>query len=298
MTATRTVAAPAKRRSRTGMKVRRRLGWTLITVVLSLGALFALAPFVFMISTSFNANAHLTVPFPPEIVPSKLTLDEYALAFKQLNLGTLYLNSFIVTAVSIVISVISAVLSGYALSKIQPRGSKIIFFLVLCTMMIPAEALLIPNFQTFSDLGLIDSWWPIWIPEIAYPFGTFLTKQYFDSVPPELREAAQIDGAGETRTLLMIYAPLAKGIIATMVILMFLSSWNSYLWPLLVINNPELYTIQLGLASFKQSIGADDYGLPAITMAGTILSLIPVLIIYIVFQRYIVQSVASSALKG
>ncbi len=293
-----TFIQPRRIRTWRGMAYRRRLNAVLITVILAIGAMFAMAPFVFMVSTSFNAQAHLTVPFPPEIVPSELTFDEYVLAFSQLNLWQLYTNTTIVTVVSIVISVISAVLSGYALSKIQPRGGRVVLFIVLCTMMIPGETLLIPNFQTFSDLGLIDTWWPIWIPELAYPFGTFLTKQYFDSVPSELRDAAQIDGAGEVRTLISIYAPLAKGIIATMVILVFLSSWNSYLWPLLVINNPELYTIQLGLASFKQSIGADDYALPALTMAGTVLSLIPVLIIYIVFQRFIVQSVASSALKG
>ena len=276
----------------------RRLGWWLSIVVLTIGAVAVLLPFVFMITTSFNGQARLSVPFPPQIIPEDFSTDAYRIATLGIDVWRLYGNTVLVAAVEIVLSLGSALLAGYALSKIRPRGSRIILVVSLATMMIPLEATIIPNFMTFKWLGLLDTYWALWLPAIAYPFGAFLIKQYLDSVPDELREAARLDGAGEVRILAQIYAPLAKGIIATLVILLFLSTWNSYLWPLIVINDPTMYTIQLGLASFNQTIGSETYALPDVNLAATVLSLVPILAIYLFFQRYIVASVASAAVKG
>ncbi|ACQ79771.1 binding-protein-dependent transport systems inner membrane component [Beutenbergia cavernae DSM 12333] len=287
--------APRPQRSATRA---RRLGWWLSALVLTIGALAVLLPFVFMISTSFNGQARLSVPFPPQIIPEDFSTEAYRIATLGIDVWRLYGNTLLVAVVEIVLSLGSALLAGYALSKIRPRGSKVILVVALATMMIPLEATIIPNFMTFRWLGMLDTYWALWLPAIAYPFGAFLVKQYLDSVPDELREAARLDGAGELRILMRIYAPLAKGIIATLVILLFLATWNSYLWPLIVINDPTMYTIQLGLASFNQTIGSETYALPDVNLAATVLSLIPILAIYLFFQRYIVASVASAAVKG
>lgn len=282
----------------TKASTRQRVVWWLSATVLILGAAVVLLPFLFMISTSFNGQARLAVPFPPQVIPDDFSTEAYRIATTGIEVWRLYGNTFLVSVVEIVLSLASALLAGYSLSKIRPRGSRLILLLALTTMMIPVEATIIPNFLTFRWLGMLDTYWALWLPSIAFPFGTFLVKQYLDSVPDELREAARIDGASELRTLVMVYAPLAKGIIATLVILLFLASWNGYLWPLIVINDPQRYTIQLGLASFSQTVGEDTYALPDVNLAATVLSLLPILAIYLFFQRYIVASVASAAVKG
>lgn len=283
----------------TGTRSRRRRGRSAILhLALAVGAVAMLLPFIFMISTSLNADAWLTIPFPAQLVPDRFSLEAYRVAVEGMDIGRLYLNTFLVAAVEILLSLISALLSGYALSKIRPRGSGILLVVILTTMMIPSEATLIPNFITFQTLGMIDTYLPFWIPALAYTFGTFFVKQYLDNLPWELREAAKIDGASELRTLFGIYVPLATPVIATCAILLFLSVWNSFLWPLVVINSPSLYTLQIGIAAFSQSVGGTQYLLPTVNMAATVLSVIPVLVVYLVLQRYIVASVASSAIKG
>lgn len=281
-----------------GLK-RKKFGRSLgVHVPLIVGAVLMVVPFVFMLSTSFNGKAWLQIPFPPQVVPSEFSLRAYTTAIESIHLGRLYLNTGLIALVQIAISLTSALLSGYALSKIRPRGSKIILILILTTMMIPAEASLIPNFLTFKDFGMLNTYLPFWIPALAYAFGTFFVKQYLDGLPDALREAAKLDGAGEMRILFAIYTPLAKPVLATCTILLFLSIWNSFLWPLVIINDPALYTIQLGISQFAASVGGNQYVLPAANMAVTVLSVIPVLVLYLFLQRYIVESVASTAVKG
>ncbi|WP_427885549.1 carbohydrate ABC transporter permease [Kribbella sp. GL6] len=267
-------------------------------VVLAIGGLVMIAPFLFMLSTSFNADARDSIPFPPQLWPAHPSTDAYDFTVGSLDIWRLYGNTLLVAGVDIVLSVGAAFLSGYALSKIRPPGSRIFLAVLLATMMIPGEATLIPNFLTFSRLHLLDTYWPLWLPSMAYPFGTFLVKQYLDALPTEMREAARVDGASDWRILRSVYLPLCKGLAATLVILQFLANWNSYLWPLIVINSPEKFTIQLGIASFASSTGAQSYSSPSINMAATVLSLIPVLAVYLIFQRHIIQNVANASVKG
>lgn len=266
--------------------------------VLILGSVVMVVPFWFMLTTSLDRAAWLNIPFPPSLFPEQPSLDAYRVAIDGMKMGRLYLNTFVVAVVEIAISLTSALLSGYALSKIRPRGGNAILMLILATMMIPAEATLVPNFVIFQRLGLINTYLPFWIPAMAYTFGTFFVKQYLDNLPSELREAAKMDGAGELRTLFQVYVPLATPVLATCAILLFLGVWNSFLWPLVVLNSPSLYTLQIGISSFSQTVGGSQYLLPAVNMAATVLSLIPVLVVYLVLQRYIVASVAGSAIKG
>jgi multiple sugar transport system permease protein len=257
-----------------------------------------MVPFVFMISTSFNGAARTTVPFPPQIIPAQPTTEAYTIAIQQISLWRLYVNTLEVEVVEIVLSLSSAVLAGYALSKIRPRGSRLILFAALATMMIPTEAVILPNFLTFEHLRLLNSYWPIWLPAISYPFGTFLTKQYLDSLPSELRDAARVDGASEIRTLITVYLPLCKAVLATMGILLFLAVWNDYLWPLIVLTDPQTFTVQLGVSEFNQSIDRTSYALPATNMAATALSIIPVTVLFLILQRYVTESGATWGLKG
>lgn len=295
------MATNTKRQSCTfmiGTRLRLHLAYTGIHVILMCGAVVMMVPFIFMLSTSVNADAWTQIPFPVQLVPEHFSLNAYSTAIQGLDFGRLYLNTFIVAAVQILISLVSATLSGYALSKIRPRGSRIFLIGILSTMMIPLEATLIPNFLTFKAFGVLDTYVPLWIPAIAYTFGTFFIKQYLDSLPSEMRESAKLDGATELRILFSVYLPLVGPVLATCGVLLFLGIWNAFLWPLVILNTPSLYTLQLGIAQYSTTVNGGRNLLPALNMAATVLSAVPVLAVYFVLQRFVVRSVANSALKG
>lgn len=190
-------------------------------------------------------------------------------------------------------------MSGYALSKIRFRGATLVLLLALATMMVPFEAILIPLFLLFRKWNMINTYWPFWLPAVCYPFGTFLSKQFMDTLPGSLREAAMIDGAGEYQIFVRIYLPLCQTLAATLAVLQFLASWNNLLWPLIVLNDSTKYTIQIVLSMFKSILG--DWGniipWPAVLMAGTVMSVVPVLVVFLLLQRYIVRTIAFSGLK-
>lgn len=288
--AARDMVAPAK-----SMRQKRALSnWTIL-IVLSFGSLVMIIPFLWMLVTSFDWEARLTIPFPPRTWPEQLTTLTYQMAFLNIDMLRYILNSGLVAFGVIVVSILSALLSGYALSKIRFKGSTFILLLALSTMMIPFEMTMIPQYLLFDKLNLIDSYWAFYLPALNYAFGTFLAKQFIDQLPIALREAAIIDGAKERTVFWKIYFPLCIPIVATMVILQFLAVWNDLLWPLLVLNSPEKYTIQLGLAMFTYNQGINQ--LPAIIMAATAVSLVPVVAVYLALQRYIVESIAQTGIK-
>ncbi|HBG76626.1 MAG TPA: ABC transporter permease, partial [Clostridiales bacterium] len=224
-----------------------------------------------------------------------LTLDNYRLAFTNVSMLKYMFNSLLVAVGTILISLLSAIMSGYALSKINFKGRNVILLLALSTMMIPGEVTMTSRFFLFDKLGLADSYWAFWLPASAYVFGTFFAKQYIDSIPDSLRESALIDGAGELRIAFQIYMPLCGALIATLTILLFLGSWNDFLWPLIILSSPEKYTLQLGIALFSYNQGLNE--MPAIRMATTVICIIPILILYLFLQRYIVESIALTGLK-
>ncbi len=272
----------------------------IIIGLLGIGGIIMVIPFLWMLSISFDLDAVSTVPFPPSLLPKVFTFQNYIGAIKSLRLGRLYFNTFLVTVGVILVSLASALLSGYAISKLKFRGWKIVLIVCLATMMIPIESTLIPLFLFFKKLEMINSYWAFYLPAVSYAFGTFFVKQFMDTLPDSLREAAITDGAGEFRVFWNIYLPLCGTLIATLIILQFLANWNNLLWPLIVLNKPAKYTIQIGLAMFKSSVGevgVSGNPYPAVTMAGTVLSIIPVLIVYLFLQKYIVQSIALTGIK-
>ncbi|GIN58631.1 sugar ABC transporter permease [Lederbergia ruris] len=276
------------------MKKTKLVGNIIISSILLVGSGIMIIPFVWMLLTSFDWGARLNIPYPPRFWPKEFSIKTYQLAFTNMPMIKYMINSLIISVGVILISLMSALLSGYAISKLKFKGSMVVLVLALSTMMIPFEMTMIPQYLLFSKIHLLDTYWAFFLPALNYAFGTFLAKAFIDQTPSSLREAAIIDGAGEFRVFFSVFLPLCIPIVATMAILQFLAVWNDLLWPLLALKTPDKYTIQLGLAMFRVNKTAP---LPSIIMAATTVSLIPVVTLYLFLQRYIVESIALSGVK-
>ncbi|MCJ7842958.1 carbohydrate ABC transporter permease [Lederbergia sp. NSJ-179] len=264
-------------------------------IILSIFGVLLMAPFIWMVSVGFDRTANVTMPFPPRLIPEEVSPFNYGIVFENGRLIQSYINSGIVTISSVFLGVVSSLLAGYAFSKGKFKGKKILFMIVLCTLMIPMEPRLIPLYTLFNKIGLLNTFWPLILPILINGMLIFLCKQFFDQLPDTLREAAQIDGAGEFKIFFRVYLPLAGPIAATMVILAFIWSWNDFMWPLVVLNNQDLHTVPLYLASFSLENGTSLGGL---TMALATVSILPIVILYLFLQRYVIQSIALSGVKG
>jgi multiple sugar transport system permease protein len=264
-------------------------------ILLTLIALLILLPLVWMVSTSFKPRAWL---FAPEIywIPPVPSLVNYERLFNNpaTPIVRWFANSvFVATLVTLLILFIDA-LAAYAYARMKFPGRKLIFTLLLATLFMPGIMFLIPNFLTVFRLGLLNNYAGVIIPGLAGVFGVFFLRQFYEALPRELEEAAEIDGASTLQTFFQIVLPLSKPALATLGVLTFLGSWNDFLWPLLILSNRNMLTLPPGLRTL-QGAYTSEYGL---MMAGAVVVAIPVLFIYIFLQRYIVESVATSGLKG
>nr|WP_232278877.1 carbohydrate ABC transporter permease [Paenibacillus sp. 481] len=264
-------------------------------IVLLLGSFIMVSPLVWMVSTSFDWGARLNMSFPPRFWPEQFSLKPYKAAFTNVPMLKYIVNSFYVAAGVITVSILSALLSGYALSKLKFKWSSLVLILALSTMMIPFEVTMLPQYLLFNQVGLLDTYWAFYLPALNYAFGTFLAKSFIDQLPTSLREAGIIDGAGEGSVFWRIYFPLCMPIVVTLVILQFLHIWNDLLWPLLVLSTSDKYTIQLGVAMFTYARGNNVT--PSIVMAAATVSLVPALLMYLFLQKYIVESIAYTGIK-
>jgi multiple sugar transport system permease protein len=278
-----------------GYRTKKLLGRIGTYILLTFIALLILMPLVWMVSTSFKPRAWL---FAPDIhwIPPVPSLVNYERLFG--NPATPILRWFgnsvyVATLVTLLILFIDA-LAAYAYARMKFPGRKLIFTLLLATLFMPGIMFLIPNFLTVFRLGLLDNYAGVIIPGLAGVFGVFFLRQFFEALPRELEEAAEIDGASTLQTFFQIVLPLSKPALATLGVLTFLGSWNDFLWPLLILSNRNMLTLPPGLRTL-QGAYTSEYGL---MMAGAVVVAIPVLIIYIFLQRYIVESVATSGLKG
>src|SRR5690625_2205004 len=281
-------------KSRVSNKQAKRRTNIITFVILLIFGVILMAPFLWMISVGFDKTANISMPFPPRLVPDDPSLFNFGIVMENGRLINSYLNSGIVTTVSVALGVGSSILEGYAFSKGNFKGRKILFLIVLGTLMIPIEPRLIPLYTLFNKVHLLNTFWPLILPPLINGMLIFLCKQYFDQLPDTLREAAQIDGAGEFKVFFRVYLPLAGPIAATMVILAFIWSWNDFMWPLVVLNDQNLHTVPLYLASFSLENGTSLGGL---TMALAAASILPIVILYLFLQRYIIQSIALSGVK-
>jgi multiple sugar transport system permease protein len=273
---------------------RRARGAWWVYVLLTLGILLMVGPFLWMLLGSLKPQAEFLVN-PPTFLPKAATTDNYERLFNQLDFPRFFFNSSLIALVVTVGNILFCPMLGYALAKLNWRGKRLIMGVVLATLMVPAGITLIPNFILMRNLGLVNTYPGLILPFLVGPFGVFLTRQFMYSIPDELLEAARIDGAHEWRIFWQVVMPITVPVLATLGILTFLGSWNSFIYPLVMAQEPAMYTLPVALATFATGQYQADHGM---LMAGSVVLVLPVLIIFILFQRWITEGIATTGLKG
>ena len=257
-------------------------------------AIVMILPFYWMVITAFSPAADI-IAFPPKWWPERLTLEHFGAAFAQARWLLYYWNSLVVAAASVGCSLLFGLFAGYAFAIYRFPLQNFFFLLILSTLMVPVQVTSVALYILLARLGWVDTYLGILAPNFASAFGVFMIQQGIKSIPVDLIEAARMDGAGETRIVLTIIAPLIKTTLATVAMILFLGSWNDFLWPVIVINSQDLRTIPVGIALFKDPYGSMNYG-PL--MAATVISTGPMLLAYVISQKYMIRGIALTGLKG
>ena len=258
---------------------------TVVTVVMAF-PLYAMVVVAFTPKEAiFDGGSHLW--------PSAWTTQNFSNLFDQFPVWTWFGNSLVVAGLTTLLSVSVNLAAGFALAKLRFRGRTVVFVLVLSTLMVPAQAVMIPQFQLVAKMGMIGLFWAVILPSASTALGVFLARQFFVSVPDELLDAAKLDGCNTWTTLLHVVLPLARPLIAVMVLLAFMTQWNDFLWPLIVLRDPQLYTLPVALRFLQGQFDADYGGL----MAMALLSCVPLLIVFVTLQRFFVAGFARSGIR-
>ncbi|SRR5690625_102621 len=260
-------------------------------VILAAGAIIMVFPFVWMLLTSFKPMPEI---FDLGLLPKEPTLDNYRTIFTDYLFGRWFWNSILVAVITTVSVLFFDSLVGYTLAKYEFPGKNIIFIMILSTLMVPTEMLIIPWYATASQYGWTNTYWGLLFPGLMTAFGVFFTRQTFNTVPDELLDAGRIDGLSEFGLFWRVALPLIRSTLAALAILTFLGNWNAFLWPLIVTQSQRMYTLPVGLALFSGEAGSQWN----LITAGASLAVFPVLIVFIIFQRQIIEGVASSGVKG
>lgn len=264
-----------------------------IYLLLILGSVLMLLPFAWMISTSLKPPNEVML-MPPKWIPSVFQWDNYKQAWGLTPFARYTINSLIVTVFTTIGELITTILAAYAFSRISFYGREVIFAVLLGTMMVPGEVLLIPNFVTLSNLGWIDQYEALIVPWLASIFAVFLLRQFFLGIPKELSYAAKIDGCSDFRFLWNIMVPLAKPALITIALLKAIGSWNAFLWPLIVTNSKEMRTLPVGLTSFSTEAGT----IYELLMAASTMIILPMILLYLILQKYIIEGISRAGIKG
>jgi multiple sugar transport system permease protein len=282
------VAAPTPARRRSGRRV-------VLHVILAVAGFAMVFPFLWMVLTSLKTLPQL-LQDPLSLWPSPATFDNYVQAWTSVPFGRAYYNSIYICLLSVAGTLITAAMAGYAFARIRFRGANVLFVVFLATQMIPKQVTLIPFYLLMSKLGWVDSHLSLIVPAmLVNPFAVFLMRQFVLSLPKELEEAALVDGCGRWRTFRRIVLPNLKPGLAALSIIVALDVWNSFLFPLVLLNTPELFTVPLLLSSFRSQYGSINY---ALVMAASAIATIPMLAAFVIGQRRIISSMASSGLGG
>lgn len=263
-------------------------------IILTLGLVGMVGPFLWMLLGSLKPAADF-LRNPPTFLPSATTLDNYGRLFEQLDFPRFFFNSAVISLAVTVGTLVFCPMLGYALAKLRWHGKGLIMALVLATLMVPAGITLIPNFILMSNLGLVNTYPGLILPFLVGAFGVFLMRQFMLGIPDELLEAARIDGANEFKVFWSVVIPIATPVLATLAILTFLGNWNSFLYPLVMAQEPGMYTLPVALATFATGQYQADHGM---LMAGSVVLVVPVLIVFVLFQRWITEGIATTGLKG
>lgn len=270
---------------------KQRLSRTLLYLVVVVLAVTMLFPFAWAVITSITPGANLAVP--PNLSPSAWSPASYVALFSRLDMSTYFKNSVIVSVATTALQLATGSTAAYAFARIPFRGRGVVFLLYLSTMMIPIQVSIVPLFVQMRALGLGDSYFALIAPSAASALAVFVLRQAMLSVPRELDEAATIDGAGHLRIFSSVILPLIKPSLATVAILVFLGSWNSFLWPLVVVQKDALRTLPLGLSSL-QGLYSSDW---SVILGGSVVSIAPVLLLFIFAQRYFIAGIANTGIK-
>lgn len=276
-------------------------------VLLILGAVTMVMPYIWMISTSFKADSDIFAVVP-KWIPNEWDFANYRDAFQAIDMGRLFVNTTIVTGVDVVGQILLGAMAGYVFARLTFPGKRLIFFSLLATMMVPFEVLVLPIFlfiRAFplaggnniigqGGIGLINTYSGVIFPNLISVFGIFIFRQFFQGFPKEIEEAAVIDGCSKYRIFWTILVPNSKPVIGTMALFSFLWTWNDFLWPLIVIKNDALDTLQLGLSSFNQETGTRWAEL----MAGSVMVTVPVILLFLFLQRFLIQGIVTTGMKG
>ncbi len=285
-------ALPARGRTRAqaALGSARRLP---LYVVVGLGAVLMVLPFYWMIVTAISPAPDI-IAFPPKWIPSRITWEHFQEAWAKAPWLTYYKNSLVVATVSVGLSVLFGLFAGYAFAVYEFPLQNVLFLIILGTLMVPVQVTSVALYVFLSRIGWVDTYPGILAPNFASAFGVYMIRQAIKAVPMDLIDAARIDGAGEARIVATVVLPLIKPTVAAVAMLLFLSSWNDFLWPVIVINSVGLRTLPVGIALFKDPYGFINYG-PL--MAGTVITIGPMLVAYAFSQRFMIRGIALTGLR-
>ena len=274
------------------IQFRRILGKVLLHVVMYALAFITVAPFLWMVLTSFKELQDI-LTYPPKWIPEKFILSNFKNAFEAAPFGRYYFNSLFVAATVTLGQLATCSLAAYAFARIEFRGREVLFYLFLGTMMIPGQVIMIPSFLVLHWFGWIDTYYALIVPGLASAFGTFLLRQFFLTIPRDLEDAARIDGCTRAGVLWRIILPLSRPALATLAVFTFMGVFNDFLWALIVVSSDEMKTVQLGLAIFRDRYQTDWGQL----MAASVTATLPILLVFFVAQRHFIKGITLSGLK-
>ena len=256
-------------------------------------AALSLTPLLWMVSVSLMARGEAS-HFPPPFLPASATLDSYRELFAGTGIGRNFANSLLVSIAITALSLLLNTMAGYAFAKLRFVGRERLFQLLLAALVVPAQVAMLPLFLLMKQLGLVNSYWGVIVPGMASVFGIFLVRQYARGIPDELIEAARIDGAGELRIFFQIVLPMLKPVLVTLAIFTFMGAWNDFMWPLIVLTDQEHYTLPVALAALSREHIMDV----ELMMAGAVVTVLPVLALFLLLQRYYIQGLLLGSVKG
>jgi alpha-1,4-digalacturonate transport system permease protein len=275
------------------MKTKKVVGRIFLYLLVVLACFAFLMPILWIVFSSFKTQSELFA-WPPKLFSMSPSFDNYRLAFSSGDFGAYFFNTSFVAIVATVITVVINTMAGYVFAKYRFKGDRFLFMMVLATLMIPLEVIMIPIFKVIVATHLYNNLWGLIIPAAASPTAVFLVRQYYLSISSSIMESARIDGASEWRIFTSVMLPIGKPVMAVLTIISFMWRWNDYLWPKIIINNKQKFTIQLALANFSGEYSVDWNSL----LAMSVVSMLPVIIVFLIFQKHIVGGMTTGAVKG
>jgi len=263
-----------------------------VNFALVLAACFALAPLLWMLSVSFMQAGEAS-SYPPPLLPAHPTLANYVQLFAQAGMGRYFVNSLVVATALTLGSVLFNVMAGYAFAKLKFKGRDAAFQALMAALVIPGQVAMMPLYLMLKQMGLVNTWAGVVLPGLAGIFGIYMVRQYARSIPDALIEAARIDGAGEWRIFWQVVLPMLKPVVVTLAVFAFLGSWNDFMWPLIVLTDGQLHTLPVALASLSREHVQDS----ELMMAGAVVTVLPVLILFLALQKHYMQGLMMGSVK-